>query len=276
MIWGYNMNIRKTKKKVFAGMSHFYAFLILAFFYIPVFVMVLYSFNGAKNSNTWGGFSLKWYLELFGDFELWKVFGMTFFIAVASTVLAIIIGTTGAVGMHRSKFIGKSIITTSMYLPIVVPEIVLTIATFISLRVAEFQLGPVVMILGNTTLVLPYVFITVKSRLVGMDPSIEEASLDLGANERYTFFHVILPEVMPGVMSGAFMAFTLVLDDLIMSSFLADATTVTLPMRVYSMVKKGIKPEINALSTIVLGTFLLGLLLYIIIKYLRNREEVSM
>ena len=261
------------KKKIFAGCGHFYALLMLAFFYIPVIVMVVYSFNNGRNNNNWGGFTTKWYTELMKDTELWSVFGTTVWIAVASTVFAIIIGTLGAVGLHRTKFHGKGVITNSMYLPIVVPEIVLAIATFIALQTAGFELGPAAMILGNTTLVLPYVYITVKSRLVGMDPSIEEASLDLGANRMYTFFHIILPAVMPGVMSGAFMSFTLVLDDLIVSSFLADATTVTLPMRVYSMLKKGIKPEINALSTVVLAVFLIALLVYGIIGYMRTRKK---
>lgn len=266
-------NPRMLKKKIFAGFGHFYALLMLAFFYIPVIVMVIYSFNDGKNNNTWGGFTTRWYTELFQDTELWGVFGTTVWIAIVSTILAIIIGTLGAVGLHKCKFSGKGIITNSMYLPIVVPEIVLAIATFIALQTAGFELGPAAMILGNTTLVLPYVYITVKSRLVGMDPSIEEASLDLGANRAYTFLHVILPAVMPGVMSGAFMSFTLVLDDLIVSSFLADATTVTLPMRVYSMLKKGIKPEINALSTVVLAAFLIALLVYGIILFVKERKN---
>lgn len=266
-------NPRMMKKKIFAGLGHFYAMLMLAFFYIPVIVMVVYSFNDGRNNNNWGGFTTKWYTELMQDTELWGVFGTTVWIAVASTVIAIIIGTLGAVGLHQSKFRGKGVVTNSMYLPIVVPEIVLAIATFITLQTAGFELGPAAMILGNTTLVLPYVYITVKSRLVGMDPSIEEASLDLGANRGYTFLHIILPAVMPGVMSGAFMSFTLVLDDLIVSSFLADATTVTLPMRVYSMLKKGIKPEINALSTVVLVVFLVALLVYGIVGYAKSKKK---
>lgn len=266
-------NPRMMKKKLFAGLGNFYALLMLAFFYIPVITMVVYSFNNGRNNNTWGGFTTKWYVELMQDTELWSVFGTTIWIAVISTILAILIGTLGAVGLHKAKFIGKAIITNSMYLPIVVPEIVLAIATFITLENAGFTLGPTAMILGNTTLVLPYVYITVKSRLVGMDPSLQEASLDLGANRSYTFFHIILPEVMPGVMSGAFMAFTLVLDDLIVSSFLADATTVTLPMRVYSMLKKGIKPEINALSTVVLAVFLTALFVYMMIGFIKHRKR---
>jgi spermidine/putrescine transport system permease protein len=120
-------------------------------------------------------------------------------------------------------------------------------------------LGMAAMILGNATLVLPYVYITVKARLVGMDPSIEEASMDLGASRSYTFLHVTLPAILPGAVSGAFMAFTLALGDLVICSFLADATTVTLPIKVYSQLKRGIKPEINALSTLILLAFALGI-----------------
>ena len=161
--------------------------------------------------------------------------------------------------MSRTDFKGKKLISTLLYIPIIIPEIVLAVATLLVIRKAGLGLGMLAMCMGNVTLILPYVYITVKSRLTGMDQSIEEASLDLGANRSYTFLHVILPNILPGVVSGAFMAFTLAFGDLVIVSFMANATTVTLPMDVYSMLKRGIRPEINALSTVILVAFLVGI-----------------
>ena len=234
------------------------------FFYAPVVVMVVFSFNDSRANVVWQGFTTKWYTKLFQDTELWMVFGKTLFIAVVTTLLGVVVGTMGAVGFMNAKFKGKELITNSIYFPIVIPEIVLAIATLLVFTQGGIDLSMGTIIIGNTTLVLPYVYITIKARLVGMDPSIEEASLDLGANRFYTFMHVTLPAIVPGVMSGAFMAFSLALDDLIITSFLANAETATLPMKVYSMIKKGVSPEINALTTIIFGVSMVAMLAYLI------------
>ena len=240
------MDKRKLKKKTLSVISKLYVILIFLFFYAPVVVMVVFSFNDSRANVVWQGFTTKWYTKLFQDTELWMVFGKTLFIAVVTTLLGVVVGTMGAVGFMNAKFKGKKLITNSIYFPIVIPEIVLAIATLLVFTQGGIDLSMGTIIIGNTTLVLPYVYITIKARLVGMDPSIEEASLDLGANRFYTFMHVTLPAIVPGVMSGAFMAFSLALDDLIITSFLANAETATLPMKVYSMIKKGVSPEINA------------------------------
>ena len=251
------MEKKKKKGVVVKGISWVYAILVYAFFYIPVFVMIAYSFNDSRNNIVWKGFTFNNYVKLMSDVELWTIFGNTFLIAVVSTAIAVVVGTMGAVGLKDAKFKGKKVISVSLYFPIVIPEIVLAVATLILLSTANVKLSMMTMILGNTTLLLPYIFITVKSRLVGMDPSIEEASLDLGANRGYTFLHITLPAIMPGVISGAFMGFSLALEDLVISSFLADAKTTNLSMKVYSMIKKGVSPEINALATIVFLVFLI-------------------
>ena len=222
------------------------------------------SFNDSRANVVWQGFTTKWYTKLFQDTELWMVFGKTLFIAVVTTLLGVVVGTMGAVGFMNAKFKGKKLITNSIYFPIVIPEIVLAIATLLVFTQGGIDLSMGTIIIGNTTLVLPYVYITIKARLVGMDPSIEEASLDLGANRFYTFMHVTLPAIVPGVMSGAFMAFSLALDDLIITSFLANAETATLPMKVYSMIKKGVSPEINALTTIIFGVSMVAMFAYLI------------
>lgn len=258
------MDKRKLKKKTLSVISKLYVILIFLFFYAPVVVMVVFSFNDSRANVVWQGFTTKWYTKLFQDTELWMVFGKTLFIAVVTTLLGVVVGTMGAVGFMNAKFKGKKLITNSIYFPIVIPEIVLAIATLLVFTQGGIDLSMGTIIIGNTTLVLPYVYITINARLVGMDPSIEEASLDLGANRFYTFMHVTLPAIVPGVMSGAFMAFSLALDDLIITSFLANAETATLPMKVYSMIKKGVSPEINALTTIIFGVSMVAMLAYLI------------
>lgn len=261
------------KKKLLGGLPWVYAVLIYMFLYIPVFVMIVYSFNDSRNNIVWNGFTLDNYTKLFNDAELWKIFGNTMLIAVVSTALSTLIGTLGAVGLKNAKFKGKGIVSYSIYFPIVIPEIVLAVATLMLFSMSKVSLSIGTMIVGNTTLLLPYVFITVKSRLVGMDPSVEEASMDLGANRFLTFIHITLPAILPGVISGAFMAFSLALEDLVISSFLADAATTNLSMKVYSMVKKGVSPEINALSTLIFLVFLICMLIYGIVFAVKARKH---
>lgn len=271
------MERRKLKRKVQRGISHIFAILMFAFFYIPVIVMVVFSFNNvakvASPNQRWIGFTTKWYSVLMNDTALWKITCTTLLVAIITTVISVIIGTIGAVGLKKWDFKWKKIITTSLYVPIVIPEIVLAVALMLVLKAVGIKLGLIPMIIGNVTLTLPYVFISVKTRLVGMDPSIEEASLDLGADRVYTFLHVTLPSIMPGIVSGGFLAFTLALGDLIVLNFLADVNTVTLSVKIYSMIKRGISPEINALATIILFVLLLLAVLASTITLLKAKIE---
>ncbi|MGN0193665.1 MAG: ABC transporter permease [Pseudoramibacter sp.] len=252
---------KKTGRQI-AG--EVYIALLLIFIYVPVGVMIAFSFNNSRVNMVWSGFTLKYYRQLFQDGELWHIFGTTLLVAAIATALAVFIATLGAVGLRKAKFPGKKIIEQSVYFPIVLPEIVLGAALLLMFTAADFTLGMGTIIIGNTTLLLPYVFITVKARLVGMDPAIEEASLDLGADRAYTFMHITLPAIRPGVVSGAFMSFSLALDELIVTSFLTSADITTLPIKVYSMVKKGVTPEINALTTIIFFVCMAGVLIYLI------------
>ncbi|MDD5949862.1 MAG: ABC transporter permease [Lachnospiraceae bacterium] len=258
------MNRRHVKKKISTTVGRIYATLLFLFFYAPVVVMIVYSFNNSRANIVWQGFTTKWYTKLFHDSMLWEIFGKTLLIAVIATIIGVVLGTVGAVGLKNAKFKGKKLIMNSIYFPLVIPEIVLAVATLLVFNMGHIGLSMGTIVIGNATLVLPYVYITVKARLVGMDPSIEEASLDLGADRFYTFMHITLPAIMPGVMAGAFMAFSLVLDDLIVTSFLANAETTTLPMKVYSMIKKGVSPEINALTTIIFGVCAVAIAAYLI------------
>ncbi len=246
---------------------------VMIFVYAPVAVMVVYSFNNSRANMIWLGFTTQYYTQLFQDQYLWSIFGTTLIIAAVATAIGTVVGTLGAVGFRKHQFFGKELIHYSMYFPIVIPEIVLGVALLLFFDRMGIELGMPTIIIGNATLILPYVYITVNARLVGMDPSIEEASYDLGADRGYTFFHVTLPAIMPGVLSGAFMSFSLVLDELIVTSFLASARITTLPIKVYSMVKKGVTPEINALSTIILFVCLGCVAAWLIVGGIKEKRE---
>ncbi len=263
------MDRHLRKKKIGNAIGSIYAILLFAFFYTPVVVMIVFSFNKSRANIVWQGFTTQWYVKLFHDADLWAIFGKTLLIALIATIIGVILGTMGAVGLKNARFKGKKFIMNSIYFPLVIPEIVMAVATLLVFNMGNVSLSMGTIIIGNTTLVLPYVYITVKSRLVGMDPSIEEASMDLGADRFYTFMNITFPAILPGVMSGAFMAFSLVLDDLIITSFLANAETTTLPIKVYSMIKKGVSPEINALTTIIFGVCALGIIIYLIVDLVR-------
>lgn len=266
------MNRREKKQRAAHIASTIYTVLLMIFIYAPVAVMIAYSFNNSRVNMVWSGFTTKYYTMLFNDSELWGIFGITLFVALLATVLGVIIGTLGAVGLRDAKFPGSKFISESIYFPIVIPEIVLAVALLLLFDASGMKLGLGTIIIGNTTLILPYVYITVRARLVGMDPSIEEASLDLGADRFYTFMHITLPAIVPGVLSGAFMSFSLVLDELIVTSFLTSAEITTLPIRVYSMVKKGVSPEINALTTIIFAVCMAGVLIYLIRDQIQMRK----
>ena len=255
------MTKRQRRRKAKKISTAIFSTSVYAFIYIPVIILIVFSFNNQKANTNWVGFTTEWYVKLFKDAELWGIFLNTFLIAIISTLLAVIIGTVAAVGLARFNFKGKSIINNALYVPIVIPEIVLGVALLSIFSVINFPLGMLAIILGHTTLTVPFVIITVRSRLSDFDQSVEEASMDLGANRRTTFLKVTLPMIMPGVMSGGFLAFTLSLDDLIISNFIAGTNCTTLPVKIYSMVKSGISPEINALTTIIIGLFLIGLII---------------
>lgn len=229
-----------------------YIILFYTFIYIPIAVSVIFSFNDQKKNTSWQGFTFSWWQQLFADPDIWQVVLNTLLIALISTAFATVIGTLGAVGMVRHEFKGRQLLNSAVYVPIVIPEIVLAVALLCIYMKIGFPLGLWSIILGHTTLTLPYVVINVKSRLAGYDKSLEEAAMDLGANQRQTFLKVTLPMIVPGIMSGSFLAFTLSLDDLAISNFVTGIKSTTLPLEIQSMLRSGISPEINALTTLIM------------------------
>ena len=232
--------------------SSAYAWLIYIFLYLPIAVVVLFAFNSNSNNIKFTGFSLQWFGKLVQDASLLGSFGNTIIIAVSSTIVSTIIGTLAAVGMWRYKFKGKGFIDALLYIPVVIPEIILGISLLSLFSLSHVPMGLLSLIMAHITFSVPFVVFTVRARLFGFDRSIEEASMDLGANRIKTFINVTLPVIFPGVISGALLAFTLSIDDVIISSFTAGPATTTFPIKVMELIRSGITPDVNALTVLIL------------------------
>jgi spermidine/putrescine transport system permease protein len=217
---------------------------------MPIAVLVIFSFNKSPLNAVWTGFTFNWYKNLINDSDVINSMANSLIVAFVSTLVSTMVGTITAVGMYKYKFKGKSVLDSLLYIPIVIPEIVMGISLLAFFSLTNVVLGLTTIILAHITFSIPYVVVVVKSRLDGFDKSIEEAAMDLGASHIQTFFKVTMPVIMPGIAAGALLAFTLSLDDVIISFFVAGPCCITLPMRVLSMVRTGVTPEINALSTI--------------------------
>ena len=235
-----------------------YLGVVLVLMYVPILLVIFYSFNESKISSVWGGFSFKWYRDLFRDKALFGALGNSLVLGAASCLSAGVIGTLGAYGMAKSHLRSKGVIEYISTLPIMIPEIILGMVfmAFFSLIGIPFGMGT--LILAHTAFCIPYVFMLVKARLVGLDPSLAEAALDLGASPRRVFFDITLPLVAPAILSGMLLAFAMSIDDVIISVFVTGVNTNTLPVKIYTQLKTGVTPKINALCTLL---FLAALLL---------------
>lgn len=233
-------------------LSNIYILLIFAFLYIPIIVIVIYSFNASKSNAVWTGFTFDWYTKLINDDDVLSAIQNSLTVAFFSTVLSSIIGTIGAVGLHKYKFKGKGIVNLLLYIPIVIPEIIMGISLLVYFSMFQMNFGIFTLVLAHTTFCMPFVLINVKARLAGFDPSIEEAAMDLGANEFTVFRTVTLPIIFPAVISGAMLAFALSLDDVIINFFVGGPESTTLPIKIFSMLRFGLSGEINAICTVML------------------------
>ncbi len=250
--------------------------LIFFFLYAPLVVLVAFSFNDSKSRNTWTGFSFRWYVKLFKDSEILHSLLNTIIVALVAAILATIIGTIACLGILKMKKWPKRFIMNLNNLPIVNPEIVTGVSLMLLFVFTynNFNIlcpGMTTLILSHTTFCLPYVVLSVLPKLRQMNPYLYEAAQDLGCTPFYAFFKVILPEIMPGIITGMVMAFTLSLDDFVISYF-TSGTTQTLPIAIYSMTRKIVSPEINALSTM-LFVVVLTLLLAINIRQIKEMKK---
>lgn len=244
---------RIMKKKAVRLIQVVYCGLIYLFLFLPILVIVTNSFNRntSKPYMTWKGFSLIWYEKLFQNSSLLSSFGNTILVALFSTLLAVLVGTLAAVGMYKYKFRGKAAIDGLLYIPVVIPEIVLGISLLSLFAKINLPRGLLSLIIAHATFSIPFVVFNVRARLSGYDNSIEEASQDLGANRLKTFLFITTPVLLPGILSGGLLAFTLSIDDVIISYF-TNGQTKTFPLKVMESIKSGVAPDVNALSTLIL------------------------
>lgn len=230
-----------------------YAGLVYLFLYLPLGVMALYSFNASKYSLSWQGFTLKWYGKLLENTTLIDAALRSMTIAVASATVACIIGTLAAFMLHQYRFKGRRAMFSGVFVMMMSPDIVIAISLLVLFLSAGLTLGFWTLLMGHITLCVPFVTATVYSRFRGFDRSVVEAARDLGASEYQLFRRVIVPMAMPGLAAGWLLSFTLSLDDVIISFFTTGPTYEVLPLRIYSMVRLGIKPDVNALSVIMIA-----------------------
>jgi spermidine/putrescine transport system permease protein len=235
------------------------------FLYAPIVVVIVFSFNAAKHGGPWTSFTTEWYARLLDSPDKLDAARNTLFLGVTSTLIATVLGTMLGYGLSRYSFPGKKLFSWLMYVPVVIPDIVMAVAMLSFFAVVRdwlglFELGMTTMIVAHITFQIPFVAIVVRSRLAGMDPAIEEAAHDLGASSWQTFWNVTFPLMRPGVLAGAMLAFTLSLDDFVVSFFTTGPGATTLPILIYSSVKRGITPDINALSALIVLASIVGTL----------------
>ena len=237
------------------------AWLVFFFFYFPIAILIIFSFNEGRFVNQWTGFSFQWYVKLFQDDAIGLALRNSLIVASVSTFVSTIMGTLVALGLERFRFRGQGALDSTLYLPIIIPDIAMAVmlllffvqsSQLLSRVGINFSLGLTTIILAHIAFNVSFVAVVVRARLAGFDRSLEEAAADLYANEWSTFRFVTLPLIMPGIVGGALLAFTLSLDDFVVTFFTSGPGSTTLPLRIYSMVKTGVTPEINALSTLML------------------------
>lgn len=247
-----------------------YLGLIYLFFYIPIAVLIVYSFNNSSYSLVWHGFTTNWYHSLFSDSGLWLAVLHSLIIGVLAATFATIIGTLAAVSLYRYRFMGKGFLNGMIFILIVTPEIVMGISLLLLFSVLDMPLGFWSLLLAHITFCIPFVVVTVYSRITGMDKNIFEAAKDLGARELTIFTKITVPLLLPAIISGVLLCFTLSFDDVIISYFVSGPGFEILPLKIYSMARLGVKPELNALCSV---TFILTLLLVVLSQKLTRKES---
>ncbi len=223
---------------------------VFLFFYLPIAIMILFSFNQSRLNIVWTGFTLDWYAALWRDAVLVRTLENSLIVASVTTVLSVLLGTVGGWLLYRYRYKASGLLETFVFLPMIVPEVILGVSLLILFVTIGLQLGYTTIIISHVTFCFPFVMASVQARLAGLDPALEEAALDLGATPVQAFTKVLVPYLMPAIVSGALMSFTLSLDELIVTYFTASASTRTLPLEIFGRVKKGLDPSLNAVSTV--------------------------
>jgi spermidine/putrescine transport system permease protein len=243
---------------------------LFVFMYLPILVLVAYSFNNSAYSAGWEGFTLKWYQKLIADPRIFTALRNSLTVAFSAVAVSAVLGTLMSVGLARYQFFGKKLYQGIAYLPLIVPDIAIAVATLVFLAAVQVSLSLWTIVAAHIVFCLAYIALAVSTRLADLDPNLEEAAMDLGATPVQAFFKVLLPQLMPGIISGCLIAFVLSMDDLLIASFTAGAGATTLPMEVFSRIRTTVKPDINALSAILIVAS--GILAFIA-ESLRYRSE---
>lgn len=254
-------------------LPNIYLGVITALTYVPILLTVIYSFNESKISSIWGGWSLKWYQELFSDRDIAYALRNSLILAALSCISAAVIGTLGAYGMSKVKSKANGIIEYIATLPLMIPEIILGMVFMAGFSFIGMPFGMTTLIIAHTTFCVPYVLLNVKARLVGMDKSLEEAARDLGAGRMRTFFDIVLPLISPAIFSGMLLSFAMSFDDVVISIFVTGPQVNTLPVKIYTKLKTGVTPEINALATVILIATIILIFISRQINKLRKPKE---
>ncbi len=256
--------VNKALKKI-------YTFLMFLFLYAPIMVLIVFSFNNSKSRSVWKGFTFKWYLELFNDGDILKALYTTLFIAITSAIISTVIGTFAAIGIYNMKSRNRKMILNLNYLPVLNPDIVTAVSLMALFRFLRLKFGITTMLLSHISFSIPYVILSVLPKLKQTNKHLAEAAMDLGATPLYALRKVVIPEIMPGIITGGLMAFTLSVDDFVISFFTTGHGVSNLSMTIYSMTRKGINPVINALSTLMF----IGLLILLLIINKRTNKNLA-
>lgn len=246
--------------------------LVMLFFYLPIAVLVAYSFNASRLNVVWEGFTLEWYAALWRDGGLVRSLANSLWVAAATTALAVVLGTGGAWLLYRYRFPGTRLLATLVLVPMIVPEVIMGVSLLIFFVAIHLELGFTTIVVSHVTFCFPFVMVAVQARLAGLDPALEEAAQDLGATPWQAFRKVLVPYLAPAIASGALITFALSLDELIVTWFTASAATRTLPLEIFGRVKKGLDPTLNAISAVFL---LVSVLLVLATDLLARRERGS-
>ncbi|WDV44456.1 ABC transporter permease [Clostridiaceae bacterium M8S5] len=256
--------------KILNKLKILYSILIFVFLYAPIVVLIIFSFNNSKSNSSWNGFTLKWYASLFADKYIMKALYYTLAVAVLSSIIATIFGTFAALGIYNMRPLKKKVMLGINNIPVVNPDLITGISLMALFIFLKMPLGFMTMLIAHVTFNIPYVILSVLPKLRQMPKELMEAALDLGATPMYAIRKVLIPQIMPGIITGLLMAFTLSIDDFVISFFTTGHGVTNLSITIYSMARRGIKPEINALSALL---FLTVLILLIIINIRSIRDE---
>lgn len=246
------VNANSPQKRFRIPWQTAFALLMLGFLYLPILVMALYSFNESASTAKWTGLTLKWYARALQDDRMMGALWTSLQVAVISVAIAAIVGTLMAVGLSRYRFPGKVAYQTVAYLPPIVPDITMGVATLVALATFAVPLSFGTIVAAHVVFCLAYVALAISTRINDLDPNLEEAALDLGATPFQAFTKVLLPELSPAILSGCLLAFALSMDDLVISSFTSGGGAATLPMEIFSRIRRTVKPDLNALSVLLL------------------------